>query len=331
MGTGFLCSPASRSDRAAPSGLRYAMVRRRLPIGMQTFRKLREQDCYYVDKTAYIERLLDEGTHYFLSRPRRFGKSLFLDTLKEFFEGNEELFAGLYIHQPPQLVGAPSGGAAELRRRQLQGARDSARGRGVPVGGPGGRGGHRAAGGRRAAALAPSAAGAASADGAAGGGAGGRVRQADPGRAGGEAGGGARQPRLPARAVRGDQGQRRARGIHVPDRHQQVLEGEPLFAIEQPHRPDAGSGLFVDLRVHRGRPGHGVRAGAGRAGPGAGAGVVQRLWLARRREGVQPVRRAAAAAPPKVRRALVSRRGRRRSWWTRCSSGGCPRWRWTRR
>ena len=75
------------------------MVRRRLPIGIQTFRKLREQDCYYVDKTAYIERLLDEGTHYFLSRPRRFGKSLFLDTLKEFFEGNEELFAGLYIHQ----------------------------------------------------------------------------------------------------------------------------------------------------------------------------------------------------------------------------------------
>ena len=75
------------------------MVRRRLPIGIQTFRKLREQDCYYVDKTAYIERLLHEGTHYFLSRPRRFGKSLFLDTLKEFFEGNEELFAGLYIHQ----------------------------------------------------------------------------------------------------------------------------------------------------------------------------------------------------------------------------------------
>jgi hypothetical protein len=74
------------------------MVRRRLPIGMQTFRKLREQDCYYVDKTAYIERLLDEGTRYFLSRPRRFGKSLFLDTLKEFFEGNEALFEGLHIH-----------------------------------------------------------------------------------------------------------------------------------------------------------------------------------------------------------------------------------------
>ena len=74
------------------------VARRRLPIGIQTFRKLREQDCYYVDKTAFIERLLRGGTHYFLSRPRRFGKSLFLDTLKELFEGNEALFAGLYIH-----------------------------------------------------------------------------------------------------------------------------------------------------------------------------------------------------------------------------------------
>ena len=70
----------------------------RLPIGIQTFREVREEDCYYVDKTAYIRRLLDEGKHYFLSRPRRFGKSLFLDTLKELFEGNEPLFAGLHIH-----------------------------------------------------------------------------------------------------------------------------------------------------------------------------------------------------------------------------------------
>ena len=75
------------------------MTTRRLPIGIQTFRKLREQDCYYVDKTAYIDRLLHEDTHYFLSRPRRFGKSLFLDTLKEVFEGNEALFAGLHIHE----------------------------------------------------------------------------------------------------------------------------------------------------------------------------------------------------------------------------------------
>ena len=74
------------------------MSKRRLPIGIQNFREVREEDCYYVDKTAYIRRLLDEGKHYFLSRPRRFGKSLFLDTCKELFEGNEPLFKGLDIH-----------------------------------------------------------------------------------------------------------------------------------------------------------------------------------------------------------------------------------------
>ena len=74
------------------------MTKRRLPIGIQTLRKIREENCYYVDKTSYIRRLLDEGTHYFLSRPRRFGKSLFLDTLKELFEGNEPLFEGLHVH-----------------------------------------------------------------------------------------------------------------------------------------------------------------------------------------------------------------------------------------
>ena len=74
-------------------------ARRKLPIGIQTFREIREDNCYYVDKTAYIGRLVDEGKHYFLSRPRRFGKSLFLDTLKELFEGNEPLFEGLAIHE----------------------------------------------------------------------------------------------------------------------------------------------------------------------------------------------------------------------------------------
>ena len=75
------------------------MARRKLPIGIQTFRKLREDGCYYVDKTGYARRLIDEGSHYFLSRPRRFGKSLFLDTLKELFEGSEALFEGLHIHE----------------------------------------------------------------------------------------------------------------------------------------------------------------------------------------------------------------------------------------
>ena len=74
------------------------MTKRKLPIGIQTFRKMREENCYYVDKTAYMRQLMDEGSHFFLSRPRRFGKSLFLDTLKELFEGNAPLFEGLDIH-----------------------------------------------------------------------------------------------------------------------------------------------------------------------------------------------------------------------------------------
>ena len=75
--------------------MNFAKVRRRLPIGIQTFRKLREDNCHYVDKTAFALKLAEEGTHYFLSRPRRFGKSLFLDTLKELFEGSRGLFEGL--------------------------------------------------------------------------------------------------------------------------------------------------------------------------------------------------------------------------------------------
>ena len=74
------------------------MRRRQLPIGIQDFRTLREQDCYYVDKTPLIHRLVSEGRYYFLSRPRRFGKSLLVDTLHELFEGNEALFRGLDIH-----------------------------------------------------------------------------------------------------------------------------------------------------------------------------------------------------------------------------------------
>ncbi|MCY4214388.1 MAG: AAA family ATPase, partial [Gammaproteobacteria bacterium] len=51
-------------------------VKRSLPIGIQTFREVREAGHYYVDKTPHIERLLGDGKHFFLSRPRRFGKSL---------------------------------------------------------------------------------------------------------------------------------------------------------------------------------------------------------------------------------------------------------------
>jgi len=68
-----------------------------LPIGIQTFRDIIEGNYYYVDKTPFILRLA-KGKYYFLSRPRRFGKSLFLDTIKEAFSGNKELFKGLYIY-----------------------------------------------------------------------------------------------------------------------------------------------------------------------------------------------------------------------------------------
>ncbi len=71
---------------------------KKLPIGIQTLSKIIEGNFVYVDKTEIAHRLIDRGGYYFLSRPRRFGKSLFLDTLKEIFEGNKELFKGLYIY-----------------------------------------------------------------------------------------------------------------------------------------------------------------------------------------------------------------------------------------
>ena len=71
----------------------------KLPAGIQTFREIREGRFYYVDKTDFARRLVEDGKHYFLSRPRRFGKSLFVDTLKELFEASEPLFRGLAIHE----------------------------------------------------------------------------------------------------------------------------------------------------------------------------------------------------------------------------------------
>ena len=70
---------------------------KKLPIGIQTFSEIIKSNYYYVDKTKVLSELVANGKYYFLSRPRRFGKSLFLDTLKEAFEGNRDLFRGLYI------------------------------------------------------------------------------------------------------------------------------------------------------------------------------------------------------------------------------------------
>ncbi len=70
---------------------------KKLPIGIQTFSEIITGNYYYVDKTNILAELYQNGKYYFLSRPRRFGKSLFLDTLKEAFEGNKDLFLGLYL------------------------------------------------------------------------------------------------------------------------------------------------------------------------------------------------------------------------------------------
>ena len=67
------------------------------PIGVQTFEKLRQEGFVYVDKTALVYKMVNESSCYFLSRPRRFGKSLLLSTLKAYFEGKKELFDGLAI------------------------------------------------------------------------------------------------------------------------------------------------------------------------------------------------------------------------------------------
>ncbi|MDR2133643.1 MAG: AAA family ATPase, partial [Treponema sp.] len=68
------------------------MIPRKMPIGIQDFEKLRTDGYVYVDKTAYIYRLAQEGNPYFLGRPRRFGKSLLLSTIKAYFQGKRELF-----------------------------------------------------------------------------------------------------------------------------------------------------------------------------------------------------------------------------------------------
>ena len=69
------------------------------PIGIQNFEDLRRNGYAYVDKTQFVYKLADEGKYYFLSRPRRFGKSLFLSTLEAYFQGKKELFKGLAIYE----------------------------------------------------------------------------------------------------------------------------------------------------------------------------------------------------------------------------------------
>ena len=69
------------------------------PVGIQNFEKIRKDDFFYIDKTALVYQLVKNGNYYFLSRPRRFGKSLLISTLEAYFEGKRELFEGLAIEK----------------------------------------------------------------------------------------------------------------------------------------------------------------------------------------------------------------------------------------
>ena len=70
---------------------------KKIATDIDDFEKLITGDYIYVDKTEYLSKIIEKGTYFFLSRPRRFGKSLFLDTIKSFYQGKKELFEGLYI------------------------------------------------------------------------------------------------------------------------------------------------------------------------------------------------------------------------------------------
>ena len=73
------------------------MELKRLPVGIQTYEKLVDNNCLYVDKTQFIYKMIKLGNYVFLSRPRRFGKSLLVSTLEAYFEGKKHLFKGTFI------------------------------------------------------------------------------------------------------------------------------------------------------------------------------------------------------------------------------------------
>nr|WP_319540011.1 AAA family ATPase [uncultured Methanospirillum sp.] len=86
------------------------MIKEKLPIGIQSFTKIRTEGFAYVDKTHYISSLTNQGSYFFLSRPRRFGKSLFVDTLDCAFRGKKsysEIFISDQVNQDGILTGYP--------------------------------------------------------------------------------------------------------------------------------------------------------------------------------------------------------------------------------
>ena len=100
--------------------------KRKLPVGLQSFEKMRREGYLYVDKTDLVWQLVHSGNQYnYLSRPRRFGKSILVDTLQKYLEGKKELFEGLKImqlekewkHYPVIRLDLSAGGASEATLR----------------------------------------------------------------------------------------------------------------------------------------------------------------------------------------------------------------------
>ncbi len=91
------CSPTHCSPTHKYTNKTLIFAAMKYPIGIQDFRELRKGGYVYVDKTKHIHRILTSGKYFFLSRPRRFGKSLLLSTIKELYSGSRELFEGLWI------------------------------------------------------------------------------------------------------------------------------------------------------------------------------------------------------------------------------------------
>ena len=84
--------------------IRYMAMKNKYPVGVQSFEKLRKEGFLYIDKTPLIYKMITEGCPYFLSRPRRFGKSLLVSTLAAVFEGHRDLFEA--FKKIPLLHGA---------------------------------------------------------------------------------------------------------------------------------------------------------------------------------------------------------------------------------
>jgi hypothetical protein len=97
------------------------MTMLKLPIDLQSFEIIRREGFLYVDKTQYIQRMLDHGRYFFMARPRRFGKTLMVSTLSHLFAGNRELFKSLWIDKHGNWSWeAKCGQSAEVGLKQIQ-------------------------------------------------------------------------------------------------------------------------------------------------------------------------------------------------------------------